>query len=205
MKQANLFHPRVFDERKWAEGYYKRNKWSISRVGKDFAAILKKNGLKEGEILDVGCGFAAVPIEIARAIPGVRIKGIDLGRPLLELGRSLVEEAGLTDRIELMEGDAQKMGFSDHSFDVVLNTFLVHIVEDCRSMLNEMERVARPGGQIMIRDLRRGLLAYLVPKFRTGLTQEEATKILENSYLRSGKITNGPFWWDYMAGGQLPE
>jgi ubiquinone/menaquinone biosynthesis C-methylase UbiE len=114
-----------------------------------------------------------------------------------------VDEAGLSDRIELMEGDAQKIGFSDHSLDVVLNTFLVHIVEDRRSMLNEMERVARPGGQIMIRDLRRGVLAYLVPKFRTGYTQEEAKKILEESDLRPGKVTSRPFWWDYMTGFNL--
>ncbi len=200
MKQAELFHPRVFDEKEWAEGYYKRNKWSISRVGKDFAALLKKGGVTGGEILDVGCGFAAVPIEIARAIPGVRIRGIDLGRPLLGLGKQLVEEAGLTDRIQLAEGDALKTGFSDDSFDIVVNTFLLHIVEDPGIMLGEIERVTRPGGHIMIRDLRRGFLARLVPKFRTGFTREEARRILKDSEIRPGKLSNGPFWWDYMTG-----
>jgi len=37
MKKQELFHPRVFDDRDWAEGYYKRNAKNIKRVGQRFA------------------------------------------------------------------------------------------------------------------------------------------------------------------------
>jgi ubiquinone/menaquinone biosynthesis C-methylase UbiE len=200
MKQAELFHPRVFDQKEWAEGYYKRNKGSIARVGRDFARLLKKSGFSSGKILDAGCGFAAVPIEIARVFPEAEIIGIDLGKPLLELGETLVEEAGLAGRITLEEGDAQDIPFETDTFDVVINTFLLHIVEDPQKMLNEIERITHPEGRILIRDLRRGFLAHLVTKFKTGYTSEEAKQVLGRSGIREGRFSNGPFWWDYMAG-----
>jgi len=195
-----LFHPRVFDSREWAEGYYKRNKWNITRVGKDFASLLKKSRFTGGKILDVGCGFAAVPIEIARVFPGVEITGIDLGLPLLDLGRRLVEEAGLSDQITLLEGNAHDLSYERDSFDVVINTFMLHIVDDPVTMLNEIERVAQPVARILIRDLRRGLLAYVMKKFRTSCTIEEALEIIEKSDIREGSVSRGPFWWDFMAG-----
>ena len=199
MKRAELFHPRIFDSREWAEGYYQRNKWNITRVGKDFAALLKKNGFNGGKILDVGCGFAAVPIEIAKALPEAEITGIDLGLPLLELGQRLVDEAGVSDHITLLEGDAHSLAYEDDTFDVVVNTFMLHIVDDPVAMLNETERVARPDGRIMIRDLRRGLLAHVMKKFKTSYTPDEAMGIIGKSDLREGKLSLGPFWWDYMA------
>ena len=200
MKQAELSHPRVFDQQEWAEGYYRRNKFSITRVGKDFAGILKKSGFEGGKVLDVGCGFAAVPIELARVFPHVEITGIDLGKPLLEIGKNVVKEAGFSDRITLQEGDAQVMAFDDNAFDLVINTFLLHIVEQPLRMLDEIERVTRPEGRIMIRDLRRGFLSRIIGKFKKGYTNPEAAAIIEKSGLRNGTLSNGPFWWDYMAG-----
>ena len=200
MKQAGLEHPRVFDDKEWAEGYYKRNKWSISRVGKDFSAILKKSGFTGGRILDVGCGFASVPVEIGKVFHNAEIIGIDLGIPLLEIGRRLVEKAGLGDRVQLMEGDALDISFENDSFDVVINTFLLHIIEYPEKMLNEIERVAKPEARVMIRDLRRGFLARIVSKFMKGYTAQEAAEILAGSEIRPGRLSNGPFWWDYMAG-----
>lgn len=106
MKRADLFHPRVFSDREWAEGYYKRNAQNITRVGKRFAKLLKDSGFTGGNILDVGCGFAAIPIELAGTFPNAEITGIDLGEPLLDLGQSLVDKAGLKERITLLPGDA---------------------------------------------------------------------------------------------------
>jgi ubiquinone/menaquinone biosynthesis C-methylase UbiE len=200
MKRSELYHPRIFDETLWAESYYKRNAGNIRRTGKRFASLLSKNGFSTGKILDVGCGFAAVPIEMARLFPHIEITGIDLGVPLLELGRNLIQKAGYSDRIRLHEGDAENIDFKDNTFDVVVNTYMLHIVEDPVSMLNEIERVAKPAARIMMTDLRRGFMALFLRKFRTTYTMEEALQIIRSSQLRKGILSNGPFWWDYMAG-----
>ena len=198
MKRAELFHPRVFSDNEWAEGYYKRNAQNIKMVGKRLAKLLKDSGFSGGKVLDTGCGFAAVPIEIAKIIPGAEITGIDLGEPLLELGRRLIDKAGLKDRIKLFKGDVEELKYDRDSFDVVINTFMLHIVENPVIMLNEIERVARPYARIMITDLRRGFLALMIKKFKTSFTAEEAMNIINQSNLRKGKPSNGPFWWDYM-------
>jgi len=128
MKRADLFHPQIFSDQEWAEGYYKRNEKNIARVGKRFVQLLKSSGFEKGKILDTGCGFGAVTIEIAQSFSDVEIVGIDLGKPLLKLGQSLAEKSGVANRIHFFEGDVQKLDFESDSFDVVTNTFMLHIV-----------------------------------------------------------------------------
>jgi len=198
MKQNDLFHPRIFNDQEWADGYYKRNKGSIKKVGKRFVKLLKKIGFTHGTILDVGCGFASVPIEIATTFPDAKITGIDLAEPLLDIGRNLISKEGLEKRITILNGDAQKLQYENDTYDVVINTFLLHIVENPISMLNEIDRVAKPGAKILITDLRRGFLAYFIKKFRTAYTLKEATDIIEKSKIRKGRLSSGLFWWDYI-------
>lgn len=197
MKKIELTHPRIFDEIERAESYYRRQKTSIQRMGKYLASVLKKDGFTGGRILDVGCGFAAVPIEIAKLIPDVEIIGVDLAEPLLDIGRRDISDAGLKANIRLENGDAQKLEMAEHSFDVVVNTFLMHIVENPVAMLNEIERVARPDARILISDLRRFFMGYFMNKFRMTYTLSEALELISASELREGKASNGLFWWDY--------
>lgn len=200
MKRAELFHPRVFSDQKWAEGYYKRNAKNIERVGKRYVQLLKRSGFEKGRILDAGCGFGTVAIEIAKCLGDVEIVGIDLGTPLLELGQLLAAKAGVADRIELLEGDVQRMAFEPESFDVVLSTFMLHVVDDPVVMLNEIERVANQQAKIMMTDLRRICLALVVKKLKTAYTLEEAREVISRADIRPGRYSKGPFWWDYMVG-----
>jgi ubiquinone/menaquinone biosynthesis C-methylase UbiE len=202
MKRAGLFHPRIFSDRDWAEGYYKRNAKNIEQVGKRFVQLLKKSGFKEGKILDTGCGFGAVAIEVAKCFDKAEIVGIDLGEPLLELGRSLAEKNGVADRIDFSRGDVHHLDYESGSFDVVINTFMMHVVEDPVLMLNEMERVTGKQGRIMITDLRRIWLAVAVRKLKTAFTLEEGKEVISKSQIRPGNYSRGPFWWDYLAGMQ---
>jgi SAM-dependent methyltransferase len=126
-------------------------------------------------------------------VPGWR------GEPLLKIGQSLAQQAGVADRITLLKGDVQKLESQNDEFDVVVNTFMMHIVDDPVAMLNEIERVAKPGGIILITDLRRIWLGCMVKKLRTAFTLEEATAIIKKSNLRPGRGLKGPFWWDYIV------
>lgn len=199
MKRIKLFHDRVFNDQDYANFYYEKRYKSIQKMGKRIAGILKKSGLTGGKILDVGCGFCAIPIEIAKAIPNCEIIGVDLSEPLLNIGQNLINEAGYSDRITLQKGDAHQLQFEDQSFDVVINTFLLHLVENPISLLNEIERVAKPSAKIIITDLRRMWLGWFVKKLKTALTLEEAMNIIKQSNIRPGQPSKGSFWWDYMV------
>lgn len=66
-------------------------------------------------------------------------------------------------------------------------------------MLNETERITKPKGKILITDLRRGMLAYFIRKFRTSYTLKEAEAIIKQSDIRKGELSSGFFWWDYLV------
>jgi len=200
MKQIALFHPRVLDDEVWARGYYRRNARNIHRVGRRFAALLKVDGFQGGQILDSGCGSGAVTLELALAFPQAQILGVDRGGALLDRARSLAEKAGVAGRVTFRNGDVHRLDLKDNAFDLVVNTFMLHIVEDPVSMLNEMERVTRTGGRILITDLCRMWLARVTKKLKTALTLEEALTVIRASRLRPGKAHRGPFWWDYRIG-----
>ena len=195
-----LFHPRIFSDPDWAEGYYKRNRTNITRVAYRLGDILSRSGFKGGKILDAGCGFGVIPVELAKRYPDSEITAIDLGEPLLKIARQLSNEAGTEDCITFQQGDVEKMVFDDNSFDLVINTFMLHIVNDPVAMLNEIERVTKSDGKILISDLRRIWMGIVVKKLKTAFTLVEARELINQSGLRPGIPASGPFWWDYFVG-----
>jgi ubiquinone/menaquinone biosynthesis C-methylase UbiE len=200
MEKEDLFHPRVFDDKEWAAGYYKRNAKNIKRTGKRLAAVLEKSGFDGGKVLDAGCGFGAVTTEIAKKFRNSVIIGIDLADPLLKIANDLSENEGVSERISFLKGDVLEVDFPDDEFDLTISSYMMHIVERPVDMLNEIERVTKPGGRIMITDLRRMWLGVFVKKLKTTFTLDEAVVIIKKSNLREGKASKGPFWWDYFTG-----
>ena len=97
-------------------------------------------------VLDVASGTAAVAIELARSHPNRTVVGIDQSPEMLAAGRERVVHAGLSDRIELREGQAEVLPFADGEFDAVSFTYLLRYVDDVPATLRELTRVVRPGG-----------------------------------------------------------
>jgi len=109
-------------------------------------------------VLDVATGTAAVAIELAGR-SGCRVVGIDQSDEMLAEGRRRVDAAGLGDRIELVQGEAERLPFGDASFDGLTFTYLLRYVKNPLATLNELARVVRPGGTIAMLEfgLPRGL------------------------------------------------
>ena len=102
--------------------------------------------------VDVASGTAAVAIELARAVPGRTIVGIDQSAEMLAAGRERVARAGLADRIELREGRAESLPFSDAEFDALTFTYLLRYVDDVPATMHELARVVKPGGVIAMQE-----------------------------------------------------
>jgi demethylmenaquinone methyltransferase/2-methoxy-6-polyprenyl-1,4-benzoquinol methylase len=98
-------------------------------------------------VLDVATGTGAVAIELAHRT-GCRVVGLDQSPEMLAAGRERVAAAGLADRVELVEGRAEALPFSDSSFAAVTFTYLLRYVEDPGTTLNELARVTRTGGTV---------------------------------------------------------
>lgn len=108
-------------------------------------------------VIDVACGTAAVAIELARGAPTRTVTGIDQSADMLAAGRVRVAAAGLSDRIELREGQAESLPFDDAEFDALTFTYLFRYVDDPRGTLTELARVVRPGGVV-------AMLEFAVPR-----------------------------------------
>ena len=108
-------------------------------------------------VLDVATGTAAVAIELAQAVPGRTVVGVDQSPEMLAAGRARVERAGLGGRIELREGHAESLPFADAAFDALTFTYLLRYVDDPGATLCELARVVRPGGTL-------AMLEFAVPR-----------------------------------------
>ena len=105
-------------------------------------------------ILDVASGTGDFAIGTARkAADGSHITGIDLSEGMLKIGREKVAKEGLSDMISMQEGDCEALPFSDGTFDRVTVAFGVRNFEHLETGLNEMLRVLKPGGKLVILEL----------------------------------------------------
>jgi ubiquinone/menaquinone biosynthesis C-methylase UbiE len=104
------------------------------------------------EVLDVGCGTGTLAVAAARAAADVKVTGVDPDRSILARARRRATEAGLEIRFD--EGTATALPYPDASFDVVLSTLMFHHLPDDakRKTANELARVMRPAGRLVVAD-----------------------------------------------------
>ena len=101
----------------------------------------------EHTVLDVATGTGAVAIELVRRT-GCSVVGLDQSPEMLAEARTRIEAAGLGDRIELVEGSADRLPFDDASFDGLTFTYLLRYVDEPAATLRELARVVRPGASV---------------------------------------------------------
>jgi len=106
------------------------------------------------QILDIACGTGDFSLAIARRMhPGSRITGLDLSEGMLAVMRRKVEKAGLAERIACEQGDSEQMRWEDGSFDVVTIAFGIRNFAHREAALQEILRVLKPGGRLVILEL----------------------------------------------------
>ena len=100
-----------------------------------------------GRILDVGCGTGVLLARLSASGDGTRLFGIDPVPEMLEVARRRLP-AG----VELREGSAEQLPYSDGAFDVVVSCSVFHYLADPLGALEEMKRVLAPGGTVVVTD-----------------------------------------------------
>jgi ubiquinone/menaquinone biosynthesis C-methylase UbiE len=112
-------------------------------------------------VLDVGCGNGFLLIEVAKRLTSGTAIGID--RWMTGAGEQTAETAwrnarleGVGDRVEIKNADARAMPFGDGTFDVIVSSLMLHHAggrADRTQVLNEMARVLKPGGTLLLYDV----------------------------------------------------
>lgn len=104
-------------------------------------------------LLDVATGTGDFALLAMRRLNLDGILGVDLSEGMLRVGREKVEQQGLSDRITLRKADCMQLDIPDNSFDAVTVAYGVRNFEDLDRGLQEMRRVLRPGGRLVIIEL----------------------------------------------------
>lgn len=116
------------------------------------------NLLPEGSlrVMDAGCGAGRTTIALARIYPG-KITAFDLfnsgyiaggGNTLLEKN---LELAGISDRVEIVQGDITNTTYAEGTFDAIVSSFMIdHLGDQKRNALKEISRILKPGGRMLM-------------------------------------------------------
>ncbi|HEX5053319.1 MAG TPA: class I SAM-dependent methyltransferase [Planctomycetota bacterium] len=172
------------------------SRWLKHRVARDLLDSRQWRG--DETVLDVGCGRGLVAVAACRRVPNGRVTGIDIWRERDLGGNSPeailanAEAAGVADRLVVDTGDARSLPYADGSFDVVASMTAIHNIRGAAgraAAVAEVWRVTKPGGQILIFDIRHART------HAAGLRAAGATDVRLDGPI----LLWGPFGWRVSA------
>ncbi|MBD3848432.1 class I SAM-dependent methyltransferase [Bosea sp. SSUT16] len=128
----------------WAKFYDKIYQRMLSRPQREAVAAACACG---PEILEIGVGTG---LTLPYFTPESRVVGADLSLDMLKVANRKVASGGLGHVRGLTVMDACRLGFEAERFDAVTAQFVITLVPDPEQALAEMDRVLKPGGEIVI-------------------------------------------------------
>ena len=157
-------------------------------------------------LLEVGFGSGRLHGELAHHY---RMAGLDLAFGMVRLTRRRLSRLGR--RSHLCQGDMTRMPWRDNTFDAVITTFALSAVPDARRAVEEMARVTRPGGRVIITDAGEApdgnLVAHLLAKLWEflGDYMRDETPIMHAAGLEVYREAFGPWKCIHTVVGVKPE
>ncbi len=107
------------------------------------AAAQRRGGL----ILDVGVGTG---LELPMFNADVKLVGVDLSEPMLRRAQTRVKREKLRQVAGLCVMDATRLAFPSQHFDAAVAPYVLTVVPDPAATLDELARVVKPGGEIVL-------------------------------------------------------
>ena len=146
-----------------AADFYDRTRALPPELAAEQTALLAAQ-VRDRLCLEIGVGTGRIALPLAGA--GARVVGIDLSAAMLDRLRD--KDPGRT--APVLRADAGALPFATGSFGAALACHVLHLVADWVAVVDELVRVVRPGGVLLVTRgaARDGLLADLNARIRTG-------------------------------------
>lgn len=113
--------------------------------------LIKMSGVSnEDTVLDIACGSGIVTCEFAKHAR--EVTGIDITKEMLDEAKKLQLTNNLTN-INWILDDVVRLQFLDNHFSIVVTRFSFHHFMDYKKVFDEMIRVCKPNGTIMVVDV----------------------------------------------------
>lgn len=130
----------------WGEGF-------LSPGGpEEVARVIDGLDLRGCRILDIGCGTGAIPALLATEHDAAHVTGIDVETGVCEIARRRMSDAGLNDRVKIVQVEPGRLPFGDATFDVVFSKDSIVHIPDKEALTQEVFRVLKPGGHFAASD-----------------------------------------------------
>jgi demethylmenaquinone methyltransferase/2-methoxy-6-polyprenyl-1,4-benzoquinol methylase len=114
---------------------------------KRVVSIVCKHGART--VLDAATGTGDLAIMLAKT-EVKEVVGIDISSKMLNIGRKKILRKKLSDKVQLLLADSERMPFSSNSFDAITVAFGVRNFENLPRGLSELYRVLKPGGLLVV-------------------------------------------------------
>jgi ubiquinone/menaquinone biosynthesis C-methylase UbiE len=140
----------------WAAGY-DRSPMQWFLFGPSYRALLSElvrwgRTREPFDLLDVGCGTGTFAAMVSGAGLPAKIVGLDYAASMCRMAHQKARAASATDRVRFLNGDSEHLPFAAGSFDVITCSNSFHHYPHPDLAVQEMHRVLRPGGRLVILD-----------------------------------------------------
>jgi len=115
--------------------------------------ILALKNINPQLILDIATGTGDLAIRACELLEPKQITGIDISEGMMRIGKEKVSQKGLTNKILFEKQDCANLTFHDNSFDAAMVAFGIRNFENLDKALQEIVRVLKPSGKLMILEL----------------------------------------------------
>ena len=162
-------------------------------------------------VLDVGCGRGLMLLGAAKRLTTGKAIGLDkwqsedLSNNRPEATLENAKREGVADRVEVQTGDARQLPFPDKHFDVIVSNWALHNIykaEERQQAVREIARVLKPGGQVVLSDIR------FVGEYAKVLEDSGLTNVCQSTSSKVFSLVVTMFTWGsvrpYRVTGQKP-
>jgi len=110
--------------------------------------------LKQGAVLDLGCGPGDIVLRLARRLPQLAVHGLDGSRAMLAFGEArLAASPQLRNRVRFIEGVLPGAPLPLPSYDAIISNSLLHHLHEPEVLWRAIRYAGRPGAAVLVMDL----------------------------------------------------